>query len=449
MAVQETISAYAFGPFVLNLRDRLLYRTGLPVDVHAKVYEILRCLVLSGDRLVTKERLVEDVWGGSPIGDNNIAQHMHLVREVLDDLTKPYRFIETVHGRGYRLLIEPRPVLPTSAEPYSQVEPAVVSHSLAAELHSNAAFFMTMGTPAALESSAQLCRKALEIDPSFADAHAAIAISAMLKAAFLFGVPLQQYDVARRHANQALTLEPRCARAHLVIAALALLDEHAPAEAQRHLDAAAALLPDYAGIGILRILSLSAQGLHVAARAAAMNATTINPSSSMLGAYAAFAAYHSGDLESAAAMLERLLVFRPGAAFATYMLGLTRLAQGEYARARDAFQTLLAGRVSVIPAYEKFRQRATAAMAFIEARSGSFEDARALAKDVQRNPQCSYVALALARAGAREEDSVLACLEHAREQRDPWFPFVAEDPAFREFRDIPEFSELVRLRTQA
>lgn len=449
MAIRETSSAYAFGPFVLQLRERLLYRRGLPVEVHAKVFEILRCLILSGDRLVSKERLVEEVWGGSPIGDNNIAQHMHLVREVLDDLTKPYRYIETVHGRGYRFIVEPRPVPGAASDGSAGADPDVASRSLAAELFSNAAFFMTMGTPASLESAAQLCRKALQIDPGFADAHAAIAIAALLKAAFLFGVSLQQYEIARRHANEALQLEPRCVRAHLAIAALALLENHSPAESHRHIDAAGALLPDFAGAGILRVVCLSAQGQHDAAREAAMAALQLHPSSSMLGAYAAFAAYQSGDLDASAAMLERLLVFRPGAAFAIYVLGLTRLAQGQYARARDAFQTLLAGRVSVIPAYEKFRLRATAAMSFIEARSGSYDDARALARDVQRSTHGSYVALALTRAGVREEDSVLACLERAREQRDPWFPFVASDPVFREYRDIPEFYEITRLRTQA
>jgi tetratricopeptide (TPR) repeat protein len=176
-----------------------------------------------------------------------------------------------------------------------------------------------------------------------------------------------------------------------------------------------------------------------------MEAETLHDSSTVVCTYAAFAAYQSGELETAAAMLERLLVFKPGAAFATYLLGLTRLAQGDYLPARDHFHKILAGRISVLSAYEKFRMRATAALAFIEARSGSLEDARLLARDVQRTPVCSYVALALARAGSGEEDSVIACLERARAQRDPWFPFVANDPVFREFRELPEFQSVCEI----
>jgi hypothetical protein len=123
------------------------------------------------------------------------------------------------------------------------------------------------------------------------------------------------------------------------------------------------------------------------------------------------------------------------------------LAQGNYAAARGPFEELLAARISLIPAYEKFRVRAVAALSFVEARSGSAEDARALARDVERAAYPSYVALALARAGTGDEDAVLAALEQAREQRDPWFPFVASDPVFEEFHDSMRFLQITRARS--
>jgi DNA-binding winged helix-turn-helix (wHTH) protein len=444
MPVQEAaVSAYAFGPFVLHLRDRVLYRTGLPLEINAKVFDILRCLVQYSDRLVTKDLLVDEVWGGSPIGDNNITQHIHLVREVLGDLAKPYHYIATVHGRGYRLITPPVALPGHDGSLQSGTPSDLLAQSLAAELCANAAFFMTMGTPAALESSAQLCRKALQVQPGYAEAHAGIALGAMLKAAFLFSVPLQEFDVARRHASTALRLEPRCAHAHVVMAALALLDDLAPGAAHKHLEAAESALPDLIEIAIIRILAFSAQGEHTAARHYAAQAVNQHASSTALAAYSAFAAYLGGDVEFARGALERLLIFKAGAAFPTYLLGLTCLVQGHYAQARAAFETLLAGRISLLPSYEKFRLRAIGALAYIEARTGSRDDARALAKDVQRNPHCSYVALAMARAGAGEEDSVIACLERARLQRDPWFPLVRHDPVFADYRDLPEFQRIV------
>lgn len=428
----QTNGAYAFGPFVLDIGNRVLYRTGLAMEMPAKIFEILRCLVLHQDRLVSKEVLVEEVWDGSPIGDNNIAQHMHLARVVLDDLTKPYRYIATVHGRGYRFIAEPRPV----TAPERRTPPAndsVLPKSLAEELYSNAAFFSKIGTPAALESAAQLCRKALDIYPAYADAHAGIATDAILKAAFLYGVPLQQFEVARRNATEALRLDAHCARAHAVMAALAILDELAPERAHEHLSAAAAFLPDLPEVAIIRMLAYSAAGDPDAARHAARSAIALHPSSSAIAAYASFVSYLAGDLAAAVGSLERLLIFKPGAAFARFLLGMAQLAQGEYVSARDAFRELISGRISLVPAYEKFRQRAIAGLSFIEARAGATDDARALARDVQRSEPASYVALALAAAGLREESSVIAYLQEARERRDPWIPFVPHDPAFREF----------------
>jgi hypothetical protein len=44
-----------------------------------------------------------------------------------------------------------------------------------------------------------------------------------------------------------------------------------------------------------------------------------------------------------------------------------------------------------------------------------------------------------------EEETVLACLQRARDQRDPWFPFVAADPAFRDWRESPQFARIAQL----
>jgi hypothetical protein len=398
-------------------------------------------LAVRADRIVTKTELVDDVWGGEPIGDNNLVQHMHLVRMVLGDLSKPYRYIETVHGRGYRLIVQVAGPATTNGRAANSVPP----HAIAAELVSNAAFFAAMGTSASLDSSVQLCRKALELDSAFPQAHAEIAMAAIFKAAYLFGGASGQYAIARRHALEALRLDVQCARAHVAMAALAILDEHMPERAHWHIDAALELSPEQREARLLKILAYSAQGEHGAAQDAARHAMALNASSATPSAYAAFAAYLSGDVGRAAALLERLVIFKPDAAFATYLLGLVRILQGRYADARDAFERLLLGRISMATSYEKFRVRAIGGLAFVEARTGSREDACALARDMARIPVSSAVARAVARAGLRDEDSVIASVRQAREQRDPWFPFVAHDPIFSEFRGVTEFEAAVRV----
>lgn len=437
-------AAYAFGPFVLDLGSKILYRTGLPVETPAKVFEILCCLVVRGDRLVSKEVLVEEVWDGSPIGDNNIAQHMHLVRHVLGDLTKPYRYIITVHGRGYRFIGQPRRVSPPDRP--SNLPRDVLPQALAAELLSNAAFFVRLGTPPALESGVHLCRKALDVYPDYAGAYAEIANIAILKAVYGFAGAAHQLDIARRNAGEALRLDAYCVRAHCAMAAVTLFDDRNPALAEEHLDAATAMQPDGEEIAMLRIAARTATGNFARSREAAQSALALHPASGAIAVYGAFADYHGQRLEASQETLERLLIFKPGAAFATYLLGLTFLAQSRYAAARECFQTIIGGRISIAPSYEKFRQRALGALSYVEARSGSAEEAKALARDLLRSEPCSYVTLALAYAGQGEAAAVVAALREARDRRDPLLAFVGCDPLFYEFYDLPDFAAIVASR---
>lgn len=434
--MSERDEAYAFGPFVLDVTRRALYRNGLPVELPPKIFEILQCLVSQAGRVVSKDALIEHVWQAAPVGDNNIAQHMHQARTLLGDANKPHRYIATVHGRGYRLLVEPRKI--DAPRPPEAIAQEPIQHLFASELAINAGFFARMGTPAALDSATQLCRKALTHCGPHAEAHGQIAMTAIMKAAFLYAAPADQFEIARRHASEALNLDAECSRAHVAMAILAVLADLTPERAFGHLDAASAQsgAPE---IAIARVIAFTAMHRFDDARKAALDALTIHPGSTALAAYAAFSAYHAADLQWARQTLERILVFKPNAAFAMFLLALTRSAQGDYAGARDTVMAIISGRASAMASYEKFRHRAIAVLSFLEARSGSLEDARALARDVQRSEFCSYVALGLARAGAGENESVIACIEEARRLRDPWLPFVASDPLLREYQELPEF----------
>ncbi len=435
---RTTKATYAFGPYLLDGLNSLLYRASTPVELPPKTLETLYCLVVNQERVVTRDMLFKVVWGGSAVGENNIAQHIYGLRKALDDMVKPYKFIATVHGRGFRFIGNASRVI--GQHEGSQVSAA--PGDFATEIYINAGYFARLGTPAALDSSAHLCRKAILMAPAFSDAFAQLAHVSILRAAFLYNPPMHQFELARHNAAVALRIDPACARAHSALAALALMDDLDYENAHRHLDAADAALPGLLEARILRILAFTALGDHESAKATAYDALTAYPASSAAAAYSAFALYHAGDLDAAADRLKRLLIFRAQAAFPTYLLALVHLAQERFAEARDEFQTLLLGRASHAYAHEKFRQRAVAGLSYIEAKTGSLEDAAALAEDLERSTTCSHVALALARAGAGQHDAVMACLREARNRRDPWFPFVAYDPMFRDYHSTSEFQEL-------
>jgi DNA-binding winged helix-turn-helix (wHTH) protein len=59
--------AFEFGPFSLDVGKRLLLRNGAAVPLAPKVLETLRALVENRDRVLSKDELLDQVWGGASV----------------------------------------------------------------------------------------------------------------------------------------------------------------------------------------------------------------------------------------------------------------------------------------------------------------------------------------------------------------------------------------------
>jgi DNA-binding response OmpR family regulator len=65
---------------------------------------LLLCLAANGGRVVSREALLETVWGiDCEITTRSIDQHMVRLRQKLEEDPSAPRFLHTVHGVGYRL----------------------------------------------------------------------------------------------------------------------------------------------------------------------------------------------------------------------------------------------------------------------------------------------------------------------------------------------------------
>jgi DNA-binding winged helix-turn-helix (wHTH) protein len=93
-----------FGPFRLDLRDERLWRGPEVVRLHPKSFAVLCCLVAQAGQLVTKEALLATVWPETIVSEDVITVAIRQLRQVLGDQARLPRFIETVHGQGYRFI---------------------------------------------------------------------------------------------------------------------------------------------------------------------------------------------------------------------------------------------------------------------------------------------------------------------------------------------------------
>ena len=68
---------------------------------------VLVCLAQAVGNVVSKEKLIADVWSDTPfVGDDVLTRNISALRQALEDDAKAPRVIETIPKRGYRLLVK-------------------------------------------------------------------------------------------------------------------------------------------------------------------------------------------------------------------------------------------------------------------------------------------------------------------------------------------------------
>jgi len=90
-----------FGAFRLDLAARQLFRDGAEIHLSPKAFELLRVLVESRPRALSKAELQEHLWPATFVTESNLPMLVAELRRVLDDRPKNPRFLRTVHGFGY------------------------------------------------------------------------------------------------------------------------------------------------------------------------------------------------------------------------------------------------------------------------------------------------------------------------------------------------------------
>lgn len=100
---------YKFGPYRMDPAERLLLRGSERLDLPPRVFDTLLVLVENEQRLLEKSELMDRVWPGTVVEENNLTQAIYLLRKTLQDgEPENLRYIETIPKRGYRFVAEVR-----------------------------------------------------------------------------------------------------------------------------------------------------------------------------------------------------------------------------------------------------------------------------------------------------------------------------------------------------
>jgi TolB-like protein/Flp pilus assembly protein TadD len=97
-------TVYEFGPFRLNLQERVLQRDGVIVPLTPKVFDILLAMLQNAGRLLTKEQMMTLVWPDTNVEESNLARNVSTLRRALGETPRQPRYIETIPWQGYRFV---------------------------------------------------------------------------------------------------------------------------------------------------------------------------------------------------------------------------------------------------------------------------------------------------------------------------------------------------------
>jgi len=107
---------FAFANFELDEGRWELRRDGVRVPLQPKTIELLCYLIHARDRVVSKDELLERVWGDTVVTESSLARTVSLARLAIDDRGAAPSAIQTVARRGYRFAAPIR-VIGDSAPP--------------------------------------------------------------------------------------------------------------------------------------------------------------------------------------------------------------------------------------------------------------------------------------------------------------------------------------------
>lgn len=95
---------FKFDRFEVRPTERLLLVDGQPAEVGARAFDLLLCLLRHRNRVVSKGEILDSVWPGLAVEENNLSVQVSALRKVLGS-----QAIATIPGRGYRFALDLMP----------------------------------------------------------------------------------------------------------------------------------------------------------------------------------------------------------------------------------------------------------------------------------------------------------------------------------------------------
>jgi two-component system alkaline phosphatase synthesis response regulator PhoP len=96
---------HSFGEVEVDLRRCRVVKSGKPIDISSKEFELLKYFVCHSGETLSRDRLLEEVWGYENYPTTRtVDTHLVRLRQKLEPDPEQPQYFLTVHGTGYRFV---------------------------------------------------------------------------------------------------------------------------------------------------------------------------------------------------------------------------------------------------------------------------------------------------------------------------------------------------------
>jgi DNA-binding winged helix-turn-helix (wHTH) protein len=190
--------------------DGYVYLGASVLNLPPKEQAALHLLLRRSPAVVDKDEFAEHVWPGSGMSDESLTRCIHRVRQLLRDAGEDVR-IESLYGRGYRLL--QRPPEPSGGAHQRMLAAAQAPPHLTEALIFARQLF-SQRTPASLAQAADILRDTIRQAPHYAPARVALAECLAGCNSWCVDIDTGLIDEGLQHLEQAEQSAPRVAGLH-------------------------------------------------------------------------------------------------------------------------------------------------------------------------------------------------------------------------------------------
>src|SRR5262245_40361466 len=251
----HTTERYQFGDFTLDVVERRLSDSTRTLPLAPKAFDLLLALVRRAGHLVTKQELLDLVWRDASVEEGILSVHVSAVRKTLAGSTDGRACIETVSRFGYRFA---SPVQRLTERPFENAAPRRAPDVL--ELVGRGRVHLLSASMFELPKAVDAFQAAIDRDPTYAEAHAGLALAWCAHAELRIIDRADAYARSKASALRALAMDDRCADAQVALAAVLFLSEWDWAGARRSVERALAVDPHHTDAFLLYGRLLQATG---------------------------------------------------------------------------------------------------------------------------------------------------------------------------------------------